>query len=99
MSASRTAQTQILSKEKQSMEQDVLQKVVKILTPYAKNEQALANVSEKTHLLDELQVNSARLVDIILAFEDEFGIEIADDDADGVETVGDAVRLITAKRT
>lgn len=81
------------------MEQDVLQKVVKILTPYAKNEQALANVSEKTHLLDELQVNSARLVDIILAFEDEFGIEIADDDADGVETVGDAVRLITAKRT
>ena len=42
-------------------------------------------------------MNSARLVDVVLAFEDEFGIEIADDDVDAVNTVGDAVRLISSK--
>ena len=42
-----------------------------------------------THILDELKVNSARLVDVVLAFEDEFDIEIADEDVDSVKTVGD----------
>ena len=43
------------------------------------------------------KINSARLVDVVLAFEDTFDIEVADEDADAVETVGDAVRLIQSK--
>jgi acyl carrier protein len=78
-------------------ETDVMTKVVGILTPYVKNDQALAQVGPGTHILDDLKVNSARLVDVVLAFEDEFGIEIADDDVDAVNTVGDAVRLISSK--
>ena len=58
---------------------------------------ALTNVSNETNILDDLKVNSARLVDVVLAFEDEFDIEIADEDADAVDTVGDAVRLIKEK--
>ena len=76
---------------------EVMSKVVAILTPYTKNGDALAHVAATTHILDDLKVNSARLVDVILAFEDEFGIEIADDDVDDVNTVGDAVRLIASK--
>ena len=76
---------------------DVMNKVVGILTPYAKNGDALAHVGRDTHILDDLKVNSARLVDVVLAFEDEFGIEIADDDVDAVNTIGDAVRLIASK--
>lgn len=75
----------------------VMDRVVKILTPFAKDEEALANVSADTGILDDLKVNSARLVDAVLSFEDEFDIEIADEDIDGVNTVGDAVRLIEAK--
>src|SRR5207244_58507 len=78
-------------------ETDVMSKVVGILSPYAKNSEALAHVAPTTHILDDLKVNSARLVDVVLAFEDEFGIEIADDDVDAVNTVGDAVRLISSK--
>lgn len=78
-------------------EQEVLEKVVEILKPYAKDAQALASVSLKTNILNELKVNSARLVDVVLAFEDTFDIEVADEDADKVETVGDAVRLIQSK--
>jgi acyl carrier protein len=76
---------------------EVLEKVVKILTPYVKNQAALDSISMTTHILDELKVNSARLVDVVLEFEDAFDIEIADDDVDTVETVGDAVTLIESK--
>jgi acyl carrier protein len=76
---------------------EIFDRVVKILTPYVKNPEALASVSEKTHILDELKVNSARLVDVVLEFEDAFDIEIADEDVDSVETVGNAVELIQAK--
>jgi acyl carrier protein len=78
-------------------QQETFDKVMKIINPYVKNPAALATVSLKTNILDELKVNSARLVDIILAFEDEFKIEIADEDADSVDTVNDAVELIMAK--
>lgn len=78
-------------------QQEVMERVVKILTPWAKNPEALGSVSMATNILDDLKVNSARLVDVVIAFEDEFEIEIADDDVDSVNTVGDAVNLIVAK--
>jgi acyl carrier protein len=79
-------------------QQETFEKVVEILKPHVKNQEAFAQVGLETNILEDLKVNSARLVDVVLAFEDEFGIEIADDDVDEVNTVGDAVRLISAKR-
>ncbi len=78
-------------------EVQVFEKVVEILKPYVKDADALAKASMDSSILTDLKVNSARLVDIVLAFEDVFGIEVADDDADKVDTVGDAVRLIRGK--
>ena len=78
-------------------QEQIFTKVVEILKPYAKDAEALARVSLDTNILSGLKVNSARLVDVVLAFEDAFGIEVADDDADKVQTVGDAVRLIQGK--
>ena len=78
-------------------ESEVMEKVVVILKPYVKNEAALTDVTPQTSILEDLDVNSARLVDVILAFEDTFDIQVADDDADTVNTVGDAVRLICSK--
>jgi acyl carrier protein len=84
--------------EEKTMTQDeIFEQVVKILTPYVKNQEALDSVSMSTHILDELKVNSARLVDVVLEFEDAFDIEIADEDVDSVETVGNAVELIASK--
>ena len=76
---------------------NIFDRVVKILTPYAKNQEALAKVTPETGILDELKINSARLVDVVLEFEDDFDIEISDEDIDEVNTVGDCVRLIQAK--
>ena len=57
----------------------------------------VAEATESTNILEDLKVNSARLVDVILDLEDEFDIEVEDEDADAVNTVGDAVSLIQSK--
>jgi len=76
---------------------EIRERVVEIIGTYAKNKDALVDVTDETNILEDLKVNSARLVDVILDFEDVFDIEVEDEDADSVNTVGDAVRLILAK--
>lgn len=74
---------------------DLQQRVLKILEPHAKcDAHVLESAGPDTNILEDLKVNSARLVDVVLAFEDEFGIEISDEAADSVNTVGDCVKLI-----
>ncbi len=76
---------------------EIFEKVIAILERYTKNEDALTDVSSATNILEDLRVNSARLVDVILDFEDAFDIEIGDEDADRVTTVGDALQLVEAR--
>ena len=77
--------------------EEIFEKVIEIVRPYVKSQEALDSVDDDTNILEDLKVNSARLVDIILNFEDEFDIEVADEDADAVNTIGDAVGLIQQK--
>ncbi len=80
------------------MDQDeVRAKIVEIIGTYAKDKEALASATDDTNILEDLKVNSARLVDVILDFEDAFDIEVEDEDADKVNTIGDALSLIAAK--
>ena len=78
--------------------QEILADVKSILAPFARDTEALEAVTEESHILDDLKVNSARLVDVVLEFEDAFDVEIADEDVDAVETVGNAVDLILSKQ-
>lgn len=77
--------------------QQIFQEMVKILEPYVKDPALLVGATKETHILDDLKVNSARLVDVIIKCEDVFGIEVDDDDADGIRTIGDAVTIIEGK--
>ncbi|MCC7384213.1 MAG: acyl carrier protein [Deltaproteobacteria bacterium] len=79
-------------------QQEVMNQVVEILTPFVKNPAALSSVAMGTSILKDLKVNSARLVDVVLEIEDRFEIEVADDEADAVRTVGDAVGLVLKKK-
>ena len=76
------------------MEANVYDNVINIISKHAKNQDALKSISEQTNILNDLQVNSARLVDIVMDFEDTFDLEISDEDADKIETIGDAVSLV-----
>ncbi len=47
---------------------------------------------------DELDADSLDVVELIMALEDEFDIEIPDEDAEKIKTVGDAVEYIKTKQ-
>lgn len=47
---------------------------------------------------EELEADSLDLVELIMAFEDKFGAEISDEDAQSITTVGEAVKYIDARK-
>ncbi len=53
-----------------------------------------ATVTEEASFIDDLGADSLDLVELIMALEEEFGIEIPDGDAEKVVTVGDVVSYI-----
>jgi acyl carrier protein len=77
-------------------EQHAFERVITILKPFVKDPATLSKATMETSLLKDLEVNSARLVDVVLEIEDKFDISVSDKDADTVRTVGDAVSLVVA---
>ena len=51
-------------------------------------------VTLESTFIDDLGADSLDIVELIMAFEEEFGIEIPDDAAETIQTVGDAVTFI-----
>lgn len=56
-----------------------------------------SEVTEKTSFVDDLGADSLDTVELIMAFEEEFGIEIPDEDAEKIRTVGEAIEYINKK--
>ena len=52
------------------------------------------NVTMSSSLTDDLGADSLDLVDLVMTLEEEFDIEIPDEDAENVKTVGDIVKYI-----
>ena len=51
-------------------------------------------VGAEASFIDDLGADSLDTVELVMAFEEEFGIEIPDDAAEGIQTVGDAIGFI-----
>jgi len=51
----------------------------------------------ESSFVDDLGADSLDTVEVVMALEEEFGIEIPDDDAEKIATVGDAVKYISEK--
>lgn len=51
-------------------------------------------VTENASFIDDLGADSLDNVELVMAFEEEFGVEIPDDAAETIQTVGDAVRFV-----
>jgi len=66
---------------------EIFDKVVKIIISFAPKDHK-AQLTESTHIRDNLGVNSARFVDIILELEDQFEITIDDSTMDRMGTIG-----------
>ena len=56
-------------------------------------------VTPEASFVDDLGADSLDTVELVMAFEEEFGCEIPDEDAEKIQTVGDAVKYIDEKTT
>lgn len=54
-------------------------------------------VTEEAKFIDDLGADSLDTVELVMALEEEFGIEIPDEDAEKMVTVGDAIKYIEEK--
>ncbi len=69
----------------------------KIVTPYVQDQEALENISEDTDFINDLKINSANLVDVVLDIEDEFNIEIDNESMEKMLSVKVAIKIIETK--
>lgn len=76
---------------------ELITSLKKIIKPYAQNQEAFKNLSEGTDFLNDLKINSANLVDVILDVEDEFGIEIDNESMEKMLSVKSAIDIIETK--
>ena len=77
------------------MSKDVDATVKKIVADHlGVDEQKVIN---EASFIDDLGADSLDTVELVMAFEEEFGAEISDNEAEKILTVGDAVKFIEAK--
>ena len=77
------------------MSEDISSKVKKIVADQLGIDEA--KVTEESSFIDDLGADSLDTVELVMAFEEEFGSEISDSDAEKILTVGDAVKFIENK--
>lgn len=73
---------------------DRLKDIIKVYLPEDVSE---AEINENSHLVKELNINSAHLIDVVLDVEDAFDITIKDDELEQLDTISRAVEIIAQK--
>ena len=77
------------------MSNDISGKVKKIVADHLGIEET--KVTDESSFIDDLGVDSLDTVELVMAFEEEFGSEISDNEAEKILTVGDAIKFIESK--
>ena len=80
------------------MEKEILiEKLKEIVKPYIQDRVAFEQLTEETDFINDLKVNSANLIDIVLDVEDVFDIEIDNESMEQMLNVKKAIEIIRAK--
>ena len=76
---------------------ELITSLQKIIKPYVQDQEAFKNLSEETDFINDLKINSANLVDVILDVEDEFDIEIDNESMEKMLSIKAAIEIIETK--
>ncbi len=74
------------------MSDDIAERVKKIVVEHLGVDES--KVAENASFIDDLGADSLDTVELVMAFEEEFGCEIPDDAAEKIQTVGDATKFL-----
>jgi len=77
------------------MAEDIQQKVIDLIVDQLGVD--ADSVTAEAHFIDDLGADSLDTVELVMAFEEEFDIEIPDEDAEKLETVNDAIEYLKSK--
>lgn len=78
-------------------EEEIITQLKEIVRPYAKNLEALDTINAGTDFINDLKINSAHLVDVVLDIEEGFDIEIDNDSMEQMMTVQSTIDVIQKK--
>lgn len=78
---------------------EILSSLIEIIKPYVPEEAASVELTEDKHLIEDLKINSAHIIDIVLDIEEKFDIAIDDNAVGTMNTLGDVVKAIGAEMT
>jgi len=77
--------------------EELMESLKKVVKPYVKSEEGFKNITASSDLINDLKINSANLIDVILDIENEFDIVIDNASMEKMLTVGSAIDIITTK--
>jgi acyl carrier protein len=70
-------------------------KVIKLVSEATKMD--AANISLNTSFVDDLNLDSLDMVELMMKMEDEFGVEIPEDETENLKSIGDVVTYLKSK--
>ena len=76
-------------------EQEILTKIRQVVAD--KLDSDAGDINAEASFVDDLGADSLDVVELIMGLEDEFAIEITDEEAENIRTVGDAVKFIAER--
>ena len=86
---------QVKNQKRELMSKEIGEKVKKIVADHLGVEEE--KVTDEASFIDDLGADSLDTVELVMAFEEEFGSEISDSEAEKILTVGDAIKFIEGK--
>ena len=77
--------------------EEIYAKLIPIIATYLPEDVTSDAITPDSDLTQELNINSAHLVDVVLDVEDAFDVEFANEDIESLRTLNDAVAIIQKK--
>ena len=74
---------------------ELQEKVIKLVSEATKVD--AGNISQTTNFVDDLNLDSLDMVELMMKMEDEFGVEIPEDETENLKSIGDIVTYLKSK--